>query len=422
MALRSEDLRSIEPLAERYVRVRRSTTDLCRTLEPEDFVVQSMPSVSPAKWHLAHTTWFFEQFLLARTYPDYKVFDERYDYLFNSYYQTKGAMHPRDQRGLLARPGVSAIKAYREYVDDHMLRLIELEDDEQLRFLVELGLNHEQQHQELLLTDIKHVFFINPLKPSFVEAEFKSRLDPLPELSFVDFAGGIREIGADGADFCFDNETPRHQVLLQDYQLADRLVANAEFREFIADGGYSRSALWLADGWAWREAEQIERPLYWSEGLETEFTLSGMQDIDNDSPVCHISYYEADAYARWAGARLPTEAEWETAANVPVDGNFVESGILHPQPVIEGESYELQQLFGDTWEWTASSYAPYPGFAPLEGSLGEYNGKFMCNQMVCRGGSCATPANHVRSTYRNFFYPYERWQFFGLRLARTAQA
>ena len=418
MALRSEDLRTISSLADYYRRVRTATLDLCRTLEPEDYTIQSMPSVSPTKWHFAHTTWFFEQFILVPRNPDYVVFDDHYDYLFNSYYHTKGEMHPRAERGLLSRPTVAATRAYRKYVDEHMLQLIGAETESEFEFLVELGLHHEQQHQELLLTDIKHVFSVNPLKPVFIAAEKRHRTKSMPEIAFHEFSGGIKQIGADGETFCFDNETPSHPVFVNQFQFADRLVTNREFHKFINDHGYRESSLWLADGWHWLQTENIERPLYWSKDLDTEFTLSGIQDIDPDAPVCHVSFFEADAYARWADARLPTEAEWEVVADRLIQGNFVENGLLHPQPLADDSTPGIQQLFGDVWEWTGSAYAPYPGFQPLKGSLGEYNGKFMCNQMVCRGGSCATSAHHIRLTYRNFFYPEDRWQFLGIRLAR----
>jgi ergothioneine biosynthesis protein EgtB len=425
MALRSDDFDSIAPLAERYLRVRRSSLNLCRRLEPEDFVVQSMPSVSPAKWHLAHTTWFYEQFILVPNIPGYVVFDDQFHYLFNSYYNTKGSMHPRAIRGLLSRPGVATIKTYRDYVDDSLLQLMRNSDDPQFTSLVVLGLNHEQQHQELMLTDIKHVFSVNPLKPALFEIESRRRETPLPELGFQIFSGDLVKIGADGESFCFDNETPRHEVFINDFRLANRLVTNSEFEAFIDDGGYRDPTLWLSDGWSWLESKNIDRPLYWSDDHSAEFTLGGMLDIDPDAPVSHVSFYEADAYARWAGARLPSEAEWETAAasvkstrrNADQE-NFAESGFFHPQPMVDDIATSLNQVFGDTWEWTASAYAPYPGFRPLDGSLGEYNGKFMCNQLVCRGGSCVTPADHIRPTYRNFFYPDDRWQFFGIRLAR----
>ncbi len=418
MALRSEDLRALSSLADHYRRVRTATLNLCRTLEPEDYSIQSMPNCIPTKWHFAHTTWFFEQFILIPHDPEYVVFDDQYAYLFNSYYYTKGKMHPRADRGLLSRPTVETIRAYLEYVDKHMLQLIESKHETSFDYLVELGLNHEQQHQELLLTDIKHVFSVNPIKPAFIAAEKRQRTEPIPEIQFHEFSGGIKQIGADNETFCFDNETPGHPVFVNQFQIADRLVTNSEFLHFIEDGGYRDSALWLSDGWAWLQSEQIDRPLYWSEGLDTEFTLSGMQDIDPCGPVCHVSFFEANAYAQWADARLPTEAEWEVVADRLIQGNFVENGLLHPQPLADDSTPGIKQLFGDVWEWTASSYAPYPGFQPLQGSLGEYNGKFMCNQMVCRGGSCATPANHIRLTYRNFFYPADRWQFLGIRLTR----
>jgi ergothioneine biosynthesis protein EgtB len=406
-------------LIERFREIRARSTDLCRTLEPEDYVVQSMPSVSPTKWHLAHTTWFFEQFILRKQRPVYQIFNDSYHYLFNSYYYTAGEMCTRARRGLLSRPTVREIIGYRGYVDDHIVALLEKDDAGWIRQRVELGLQHEQQHQELMLTDIKHVFSVNPLQPMLVEASFSTRDTALPALGFKRFVGGVQEIGAAGDDFCFDNETPRHRVLVNDFEIGDRLVSNSEFREFIDHGGYRQAEHWLSDGWSWVQNEQVNRPLYWDEDLARAFTLSGSRDLDPAAPVCHLSFYEADAYARWAGARLPTEAEWEIAAGpLSVRGNFVESGLLHPQPLDEDDGEGLGQVFGDVWEWTASPYSAYPGFTPLEGSLGEYNGKFMCNQMVCRGGSCATPGNHVRSTYRNFFYPEERWQFFGIRLAR----
>ncbi len=423
MALRSQDLPAVigsTDLDSRYESVRATSMALCRTLETEDYVVQSMPGVSPTKWHLAHTSWFFEQFILVEQVDNYAAFDKHYEFLFNSYYYTKGQMHARDQRGLLSRPTVREITAYREHVDIEILKLLEHSDDVDLCNLIELGLQHEQQHQELMLTDIKHVFSVNPLRPALVNADVQRRLTPLPDLSFVSFDGGMAEIGASGDGFAFDNETPRHEVLLRPYQLADRLVSNGEYRAFIKADAYTDSSLWLADGWAWLQNNEIDRPLYWSKDLKREFTLSGIRDLDDDAPVCHVSFYEAEAYARWAGARLPTETEWENAAaDVPVIGNQMEQGVLHPQP-LKSREHKLAQMFGDTWEWTTSAYSPYPGFEPLAGSLGEYNGKFMCNQMVCRGGSCVTPPGHVRASYRNFFYPQDRWQFFGIRLAKDS--
>ena len=418
MVLRTNDFSAVSPLAQRYSRVRDASLALCRTLEAEDYVIQSMPSASPLKWHLAHTTWFFEQFILVPTYPKYEVFDQHYHYLFNSYYLSKGQMHLRPERGLLSRPTIAQIIQYRQHIDEQMLTLLNDELDSDLHRLIELGTHHEQQHQELMLTDIKHAFSINPLTPALIGINPSSHSESLPSLNFLTIPGGLKKIGADDEAFCFDNELPRHQVYIHDFAMADRLVTNREFLEFIADDAYGKSALWLSDGWTWRQSNDIERPLYWSADLNSEFTLSGLCAIDPNAPVCHISYYEADAYARWAGYRLPTEAEWEVVAEqVAMNGNFADNGFLHPRPPIEPATTEPHQLFGDTWEWTASAYTPYPGFKPLAGSAGEYNGKFMCNQMICRGGSCATPADHIRSTYRNFFYPQDRWQFFGIRLA-----
>ncbi len=408
-------------LVQRYRKLRARSLALCSTLEREDFVVQSMPDVSPVKWHLAHTTWFFEQFILSRYIGDYRVFHQRYDYLFNSYYQTVGKMHPRPERGLLSRPTVAEIKDYRAYVDRQISQLLEIDAGEELAFLVELGLNHEQQHQELLLTDIKHVLSCNPLKPAFRQLEDVPVAGSLPEMSFVEITGGIYAIGATGNTFCFDNETPNHDEVLIDCVIANRLVTNREYRQFVDDGGYKTPGPWLSDGWAWVTENAIDRPLYWSEDLGTEFTLGGSRAIDPDAPVCHVSFFEADAFARWTGVRLPTEAEWEVAARrVKCAGNLMDDGLFHPvrlRRVTDG----LHQIYGDVWEWTSSAYRPYPGFEPLKGSLGEYNGKFMCNQMVARGGSCVTPADHIRATYRNFFYPHQRWQFFGIRLARDTR-
>lgn len=401
----------------RYRRIRSVSLRICEPLESEDHVVQSMPDASPAKWHLAHTSWFFEQFVLEPLRDGYRSFDPRYKYLFNSYYQAVGPMHYRPERGMLTRPTVATVRRYREHVDEHMQALLETgADDERLAALTTLGLNHEQQHQELLLTDIKHLFSRNPLLPAYRERSAPSSTPSRP-MRFVELEGGIREIGASGRGFCFDNETPRHRTLVEPYALADRLVTNAEFLEFVREGGYLHAALWLSDGWTTIKEQDWTRPLYWSEGLDSEFTLGGTQPLDPATPVSHLSYYEADAYARWAGARLPTEAEWElAAATVPVRGNLLESDQLHPRPA--GPEPGMQQQFGDLWEWTASPYAAYPGFRPLGGALGEYNGKFMCNQLVLRGGSCASAAEHIRASYRNFFHPTARWQFSGLRLAK----
>ncbi len=402
-------------LAARFRAVRRFTLELTRTLEAEDFVVQSMPDVSPVKWHLAHTTWFFENFLLRGYVAGYQPFHERFDYLFNSYYFQVGQMHGRAERGLLTRPTVREVMDYRTYVDEHMLRLIDTADAD-VSALIELGLNHEQQHQELLLTDIKHVFSCNPLAPAFRDLP-PSPASATTDLRFIEGRSGIQRIGHDAAGFAYDNEAPVHDALLHPHAIANRLVTNAEFRAFIDDGGYARAALWLSDGWKTVQQQQWQRPLYWADDLASEFTLGGVRAIDPHAPVSHVSFYEADAFARWAGARLPSEAEWETwARDVPVSGNFVGSGFLHPvaSPGTDGKL----QVYGDAWEWTQSAYAPYPGYKPSAGAIGEYNGKFMCNQVVLRGGSCATHSTHIRHTYRNFFYPPDRWQFSGIRLAK----
>ena len=407
----------LETLGARYLRIRATTPDLCRHLKIEDYVVQSMPDVSPAKWHLAHVTWFFERFILLPHARNYKEFDERYHYLFNSYYYSVGSMHARPKRGLLTRPTVQEILQYRAHVDDAMQTLLSAEaDDAEIAMLTTLGLNHEQQHQELLLTDIKHVFSCNPIQPAVFPALEIPTGREITQHQFITGVSGIRQIGANADDFCFDNETPRHQALLHEHSIGSRLVTNAEYLDFIRNDGYGKSDLWLSDGWAIINDRGWNRPLYWNEELTHEFTLGGPRELDPHAPVVHVSYYEADAFARWAGARLPTEAEWEVAAtSAPLHGNFMEAGYLHPIAANDGES----QFFGDVWEWTASSYAPYPGFKPLAGSLGEYNGKFMCNQMTVRGGSCATSAEHIRATYRSFFYPDARWQFLGIRLAKV---
>ncbi|MCB1685591.1 MAG: ergothioneine biosynthesis protein EgtB [Pseudomonadales bacterium] len=408
-----------ETLSDRYRRVRSASLTLTAPLTVEDQVVQTMPEVSPTKWHLAHVTWFFERFCLLEHRPDYRARDERYLHLFNSYYYTVGDMFQRMDRGILSRPTVAEIHAYRAHVDECMIDLIaERAGDADFEKLVVLGLNHEQQHQELILTDIKQVLFINPLGPAYrnLPAPPPSHFKPL---TFTDIPGGIEHIGFAGEGFSFDNETPRHRVLLEDHALGDRLVTNAEYAEFMADGGYGEPALWLADGWAKIHADGWNRPLCWSADLSREFTLGGWQDMDANAPVCHVSFYEADAFARWAGARLPSEAEWElAAARSEVGGNLLDSDQLRPLAA-SGRVQGITQLFGDVWEWTASGYNPYPGFEPLAGSLGEYNGKFMCNQMVVRGGSCATWSEHIRATYRSFFYPQDRWQFLGIRLARN---
>jgi ergothioneine biosynthesis protein EgtB len=416
-------------LASRYQAVRGFTKRLCEPLAVEDYVIQSMPDVSPTKWHLAHTSWFFETFLLTPSLPGYEPFHPQFSYLFNSYYHAVGERHCRPRRGLLSRPTVEEVYQYRAHVDRAMLGLLCGREEAlaDLAPLVEIGLHHEQQHQELLLTDIKHVFAANPLKPVYRERAHEPHSAPATQ-DWLSYPGGVCEIGHSGSGFAFDNETPRHRVLLEPFQLASRLVTNDEYRGFIEDGGYRRPELWLSDGWSAVQTEQWDAPLYWElqDGRWCLMTLAGMREVDPAEPVCHVSFYEADAFATWAGARLPGEAEWEiAAAAAPIEGNFADDGRLHPLPHPEGTrpgtpSNSPGQLFGDVWEWTSSAYRPYPGFRPLPGALGEYNGKFMCSQMVLRGGSCATPRSHIRATYRNFFPPGARWQFSGLRLARDA--
>lgn len=400
-----------------FVRTRQASIELVAPLSPEDTAVQSMPDASPSKWHLAHTTWFFEEFVLQQQ-PGYRFYNERWRFLFNSYYQSVGPMHARGSRGLLSRPRLDEVLAYRAAVDEAMARLIERGPDPELCARIVLGLHHEQQHQELLLTDIKHLFWCNPLLPAY-SGDLPVAVRAAAAQNFVDGFDGIVEIGANpDSGFVFDCETPRHRSLLQPHALARRPVTNAEYRDFVDDGGYRSAQLWLSAGWATVQAEGWSGPMYWDAAAETEFTLGGVREIDPGAPVCHISYFEADAYAHWAGARLPTEAEWEHAAasRDANAGNFADAGLLHPQAAMADG--DLLQLFGDVWEWTASPYLSYPGFQPLPGALGEYNGKFMCGQFVLRGGSCVTPSRHVRASYRNFFHPRDRWQFSGLRLAQ----
>jgi ergothioneine biosynthesis protein EgtB len=406
--------------------VRTATLALCKPLAIEDYVVQSMPDASPAKWHLAHTSWFFEEFVLQQAVPGYRFHDETFRYLFNSYYNTVGPMHSRPQRGLLSRPTVQQVLAYRAHVDEHMSTLLERAHvPDELVAVITLGLHHEQQHQELLLTDIKHLFSCNPLLPAYAEDALPA-LRGSPSLSYKAFGGGLTEIGHAGHGFCFDNELPRYRAFVEPFSLANRAVTNGEFLEFVRAGGYERPEHWLSDGWTVVQRDGWRRPIYWSQSLDQEFTLAGLRELNPHVPVCHLSYYEADAFAHWAGARLPTENEWElAAANAPLRGNFVESGHWHPVPAAHTaqasqSDVPLLQMLGDVWEWTQSAYAPYPGFHPLGGSLGEYNGKFMVNQLVLRGGSCATPRTHIRATYRNFFNPAARWQLSGLRLAGGA--
>ena len=416
-----------------YQQIRQISDKICQPLEIEDYLIQSMPDVSPPKWHLAHTTWFFETFLLLPHLPGYTVFNPQFGYLFNSYYEAVGARHPRDRRGLLSRPTVAEVYQYRSHVDRAMIALLSnIPENLNLAELVTLGLHHEQQHQELLLTDIKHILALNPLHPVYRYDLQDDLATTESTFGWLKYPGGLYSIGHPGTGFAFDNESPRHQVYLPDYQLGNRLVTNGEYLEFIQAGGYQTAKYWLAEGWATVQTQQWQAPLYWesifvpfAERLPQQkgyandnqwwvMTLGGLQQLNPQAPVCHVSFYEADAYATWKGKRLPTEAEWEIATvDLAQTGNFLDSDCLHPIPA----NHLDHQFFGDVWEWTQSAYLPYPGFKIADGAIGEYNGKFMCNQMVLRGGSCVTSANHIRPTYRNFFPPATRWQFSGIRLA-----
>jgi ergothioneine biosynthesis protein EgtB len=407
---------------DRFERVRCQSEALAANLTPEDQSIQSMPDVSPTKWHLAHTSWFFETFVLGPLDQHYRVFDPAFAYLFNSYYEAAGPRHPRPERGLLSRPTVDIIGAYRDHIGAAMARFVETADTAAWReaaLLIELGLHHEEQHQELILMDIKHVFSVNPLQPAYHAPQPTIAAPPAP-LDWVDLAGGLVEIGHRGNGFAFDNETPRHKVWLEPFRLATRPVTCGEFLEFIEAGGYRRPEFWLSDGWATVCAEGWTAPLYWyrEDDRRSVFTLAGRRAPNPAEPVCHISYYEADAFARWAGKRLPTEAEWEVAAQgLPTAGNFADRGLLHPAVDPDPGQPGLRQMFGDVWEWTASPYVAYPRFRPATGAIGEYNGKFMSGQMVLRGGAAVTPPGHIRASYRNFFPPWARWAFAGLRLA-----
>ena len=419
-------------LRQRFEEVRQKTLAIATPLEPEDMVVQTMPDVSPTKWHLAHVTWFFETFVLRAFVPGFEPVDPRYHYLFNSYYDTVGKMHPRPERGLLSRPTVAEILAYRRAIDAGIVDLLdrlgdgafEEHRDEILR-RVELGLHHEQQHQELALMDLKHVLASNPLKPAYRDDLAEPDRGARRGVDWVQFDGGTVEIGTDERGFAFDNERPAHRQWLEPFAIADRMVTNGEWLEFVADGGYRRSELWMADGWSWIREAGVDAPLYWrADGTDgfRAYTYGGERVPDPAEPVVHVSWFEADAFARWAGARLPTEAEWETAAKdhgafgQPGHAGYLDDDELRPRAAVAGRP----QFDGGVWQWTASPYAGYPGYRPLPGSLGEYNGKFMVGQQVLRGASCVTPRNHARVTYRNFYYPHQRWQFAGLRLARDA--
>jgi ergothioneine biosynthesis protein EgtB len=410
--------------AERFATVRATTARLAAPLSAEDCALQSMPDASPVKWHLAHTTWFFETFVLERHVDGYRPFDPQFRVLFNSYYNAVGDRHPRPERGLLSRPSLDEVRAYRAHVEHELAHLLARTDDPELAALIELGIHHEQQHQELILTDVKHLLSRNPLQPTYLERWPLTPIKP-QRARWIAYGGGLVEAGHAGVGFCFDNELPRHRVFLDPYELASHPVTHGDFLAFVDDGGYRRPELWLSLGWDTVQAQRWSAPFYWErrDGRWTTFTLRGRVEIDPATPMTHVSCFEADAYARWAGARLPTEFEWEAAAAAcAIDGNFQESGMLHPLAARDDPPAGAPaQLFGDVWEWTRSSYAPYPGYAPAPGAVGEYNGKFMCNQYVLRGGSCASPRSHLRASYRNFFPPEARWQFTGLRLARDVR-
>ncbi|MEM8856715.1 MAG: ergothioneine biosynthesis protein EgtB [Chloroflexota bacterium] len=414
-----------EYLLERYQAVRAFTEKLCEPLANEDYMLQSMEDVSPTKWHIAHTSWFFEQFVLLSGLNGYKALNETYFYLFNSYYVAAGQRHCRPKRGLISRPTVAEVFEYRKHVDKHMVEMIKgLEGDrlDNWAEIIELGTHHEQQHQELMVTDIKHNLSINPLLPALIPSAAESLSVNAIPLNWIEFDEGIYDIGFEGEEFLFDNETPRHRAFVEPFALTNRLITNGEWLEFIEDGGYQRHELWLTAGFGLAQKEEWDSPLYWQNEGDGwyVFTLGGLKRVNLAEPVSHITYYEADAFARWADARLPTEFEWEIASRyVNQAGNFVESGVYHPAPLDENaDPAQLHQMFGDVWEWTQSHYSPYPGFKTVEGALGEYNGKFMANQFVLRGGSVATSETHIRPTYRNFWHPDTAFQFTGLRLAK----
>ena len=426
----------VERLLARFHQIRNFTNVLCLGLEPEDYVVQSMPDVSPTKWHLAHTTWFFETFILKKFLPGYRAEVPEYAYLFNSYYNAAGDMHRRDLRGLISRPTVKEAQRYRASIDSHIDALLSDIDEkllDQVEPILVLGIHHEQQHQELLTTDIKHVFAQNPLYPVFRKPKISAESSAIPPQRFIEFEQATVAIGHDGRGFAYDNEGPRHQALVPAFSIGSRPVTNGEYIAFIEDNGYTRSEFWLSLGWMTVNEQRWQAPLYWTkhDGAWWNFTLSGFRPVNKSEPVTHVSYFEADAYANWAGVRLPTEFEWERAASeCTIEGNFAESEIFHPRSVAvasavsadrPAQNQHLHQIFGDVWEWTRSAYSPYPGYRVAPGALGEYNGKFMCNQYVLRGGSCATSRSHIRRTYRNFFQPEKRWQFTGIRLARDPQ-
>lgn len=409
---------NVDTIAARYLEVRKHTMALADPLSEEDCCVQSMPDASPIKWHMAHTTWFFETFILERHESQFKPFHPAFRVLFNSYYNGVGDKHPRPQRGMLTRPSLREIAAYRHNIDERMCTLLSEQTlTADLLALVETGLQHEQQHQELMLTDVKHMLSMNPLFPVYSSSPFRPAPSAVP-LAWVEQEAALAGIGHAGDGFCFDNETPRHRQFIEAYAIASRLVNNREYLAFVEDGGYRTPSLWLSEGWDWVQANRLEHPLYWQRnaGGWKEFTLHGLHPLDPYRPATHVSFFEADAYARWSGARLPTEAEWEHAAQ---GASSFGAGGLHPAPSSREQAGGLCELFGAVWQWTLSSYAPYPGYRPESGAIGEYNGKFMSNQYVLRGSSCATPAGHARVTYRNFFPSAARWQFSGIRLAKS---
>lgn len=415
---------TLQKLAQRYCDIRQQSLDLCVPLSTEDFVVQPINDVSPPKWHLGHTTWFFENFILAAYAKDYQLYQPKYNYFFNSYYESQGPRILRSSRGNMTRPSVEDVMSYRKHVDQQLLELVNnFEGDaSELEHLLEVGLQHEQQHQELLVTDIKYILGNNPLYPPYQEMMMDMRYRETRAMNFKKFEEGIYEIGYEGNDFCWDNEQSRHKAYLHEFEIADRLVTNGEYLEFMQAGGYENFENWLMEGIEWARSLEVRAPLYWyeKEGNWYHYTLRGLEKVNLNEPITHISYYEADAYARWKGLRLPTEFEWEAACsklydNIPEDGNFVETMQFHPS--IAENTTDFQML-GQVWEWTASAYLPYPNYPRFKGALGEYNGKFMINQMVLRGGSCATPISHIRPTYRNFFHADKRWQFTGIRLAK----
>lgn len=419
----SESSTQAVDLQTEYQTIRDRSLSLADPLTEADMCIQSMTDASPIRWHLAHTTWFFETFILRQYSKDYQPIDPLYNYLFNSYYNGIGKQFPRAKRGSQTRPSIAEILAYREHVDHAMAQLMATANDE-LKFLIVLGLNHEQQHQELMLTDIKHAFLQNPAYPAYRKSENALTEGFDESLEWLEIPEGVYQVGAAGSAFCYDNEKPRHKCYIQPVAVASRLITNAEYLAFVEAGGYSEPQLWLADGWDWLQKEGRTRPEYWvvRNGKWCEFTLAGLKPLNSQAPVTHVNFYEANAYAAWVGLRLPTEFEWEVAAQLYApgtpDGNFFENGIMHPQPQSQAQQH---QFWGDVWEWTASDYGAYPGFTPFSGNAGEYNGKFMCNQYVLRGGSCVTPVSHIRKTYRNFFYPHQNWQFTGIRLIKDTQ-